>query len=118
FAPRLMPVQLDEMGGASLKSRIESLGVGVHLSRATQEIKSGRKHRYQMLFADKTALETDLIVFSAGIRPRDGLAKKSGLAIGERGGNLIDEHGRTSDANIYAVGECAGWEGDSSGLGQ
>ncbi|PLC50256.1 nitrite reductase (NAD(P)H) [Pollutimonas subterranea] len=116
FAPRLMPVQLDEMGGASLKSRIESLGVGVHLSRATQEIKSGRKHRYQMLFADKTALETDLIVFSAGIRPRDGLAKKSGLAIGERGGIIVDERCRTSDAHIYAIGECAVWNGNIFGL--
>ncbi len=116
FAPRLMPVQLDEMGGAALKSRIEGLGVGVHLSRATQEIKLGRKHRYQMLFADKTALETDLIVFSAGIRPRDGLAKKSGLAIGERGGIIIDERCRTSDAHIYAVGECAVWNGTIFGL--
>lgn len=116
FAPRLMPVQLDEMGGAALKARIETLGVGVHLSRATQEIKFGRKHRYQMVFADKTAFETDLIVFSAGIRPRDGLAKKTGLAIGERGGIIIDGHCQTSDANIYAIGECALWNGSIFGL--
>ncbi len=116
FAPRLMPVQLDEMGGASLKNRIEGLGVGVHLSRATQQIKPGRKHRYQMMFADKTALETDLIVFSAGIRPRDGLAKKSGLAIGERGGIIIDGRCRSSDPHIYAIGECAVWNGSAFGL--
>ncbi len=116
FATRLMPVQLDEMGGASLKTRIEGLGVGVHLSRATQQIKPGRKHRYQMLFADKTALETDLIVFSAGIRPRDGLAKKSGLAIGERGGIIIDGRCRSSDPHIYAIGECAVWNGSIFGL--
>ena len=70
FAPRLMPVQLDDAGGNALRARIEALGVGVHLSRATQDIKPGTRYRYRMRFAEGEPLETDLIVFSAGIRPQ------------------------------------------------
>ena len=69
-----------------------------------------------MVFADGTALETDLVVFSAGIRPRDELARAAGLAIGERGGIRINEHCQTSDPDIYAVGECALWKGRIFGL--
>ncbi|WP_222130012.1 nitrite reductase large subunit NirB [Bordetella genomosp. 13] len=116
FAPRLMPVQLDEMGGQALKTRIEALGVQVHVSRATETIKPGMRHRYRLNFAGGEALETDLVVFSAGIRPRDGLARTAGLAVGERGGIVIDEACRTSDDDIYAIGECALWNGMVYGL--
>ncbi|WP_342653375.1 nitrite reductase large subunit NirB [Pseudomonas sp. F3-2] len=116
FAPRLMPVQLDDFGGAALKARIEALGVGVHLSRATQSITPGESFRYRMNFAGDDFLETDLIVFSAGIRPQDALARQCQLALGPRGGIDIDEHCRTSDADIYAIGECAAWNGSVFGL--
>jgi len=116
FAPRLMPVQLDEQGGAALKARIEALGVGVHLSRATQDIKPGTQYRYRMRFAEGAPLETDLIVFSAGIRPQVALARKAGLALAERGGVAIDDQCRSSDEHIYAIGECAAWNGSVFGL--
>ncbi|RZI68083.1 MAG: nitrite reductase (NAD(P)H), partial [Pseudomonas sp.] len=116
FAPRLMPVQLDDHGGAALKARIEALGVGVHLSRATQSISAGEEYRYRMNFAGDEFLETDLIVFSAGIRPQDALARQCELALGPRGGIAIDEHCRTSDADIFAIGECAAWNGSVFGL--
>ncbi|WP_397448619.1 nitrite reductase large subunit NirB [Pseudomonas sp. NA-150] len=116
FAPRLMPVQLDDFGGAALKARIETLGVGVHLSRATQSISAGEDYRYRMNFANDEFLETDLIVFSAGIRPQDALARQCKLELGPRGGIAIDEHCRTSDADIFAIGECAAWNGSVFGL--
>ncbi|RJX76935.1 nitrite reductase large subunit NirB [Pseudomonas sp. LS-2] len=116
FAPRLMPVQLDDHGGAALKARIEALGVGVHLSRATQSISAGEQYRYRMNFAGDEFLETDLIVFSAGIRPQDALARQCALELGPRGGISIDEHCRTSDADIFAIGECAAWNGSVFGL--
>jgi nitrite reductase (NADH) large subunit len=116
FAPRLMPVQLDDHGGAALKARIEALGVGVHLSRATQSISAGEQYRYRMNFAGDEFLETDLIVFSAGIRPQDALARQCELELGPRGGIAIDEHCRTSDADIFAIGECAAWNGSVFGL--
>jgi len=116
FAPRLMPVQLDDEGGAALKARIEALGVTVHLARATESIGPGTHYRHRMRFAGNEALETDLVVFSAGIRPRDGLARKAGLALGERGGVAIDAHCVTSDPDIYAIGECAVFNGMVYGL--
>ncbi|KZX51869.1 Nitrite reductase [NAD(P)H] [Stutzerimonas frequens] len=116
FAPRLMPVQLDEQGGAALKARIEALGVGVHLSRATQEIIVGEEYAYRMAFQDGDFLETDLIVFSAGIRPQDALARNCGLEVGVRGGVVVDNDCRTSDPAIFAIGECAAWNGSVFGL--
>lgn len=116
FAPRLMPVQLDELGGAALRQRIEALGVGVHLSRATQRIKAGTEYRYCLQFADGEQLETDLVLFSAGIRPHDALARACGLEIGARGGVAINATCCSSDSNIYAIGECAAWQGQVFGL--
>src|SRR5690606_20839194 len=107
FAPRLMPVQLDELGGEALKARIEALGVGVHLSRATEAIGAGSQYRYRMDFKDGDSLETDLIVFSAGIRPRDALGRAAGLELGPRGGVAVDNFCRSSDPAIHAIGECA-----------
>jgi nitrite reductase (NADH) large subunit len=116
FAPRLMAVQLDEGGGDLLRSKIEDLGVQVHTQKNTQEIVPGEDCRYRMNFADGSHIETDMIVFSAGIRPQDELARKFELAIGERGGIVIDDNCLTSDDNIYAIGECALWQGRIFGL--
>lgn len=116
FAPRLMAVQVDEAGGAMLRRKIEDLGVGVHLSKSTQEITDGRQARHRLVFADGTHLETDMVVFSAGIRPRDELARSAGLTVGPRGGIAIDDRCLTSDPDIHAIGECAVWNGQVFGL--
>lgn len=116
FAPRLMPVQLDEDGGALLKKKIEDLDVDVHCEKATSEIVAGEEHTYRMNFSDGSYLETDLILFSAGIRPQDALARSSELDIGERGGILVNDQCRTSDESIYAIGECALWNNQIFGL--
>ncbi len=89
FAPRLMPVQIDELGGAVLRDKIEAMGVGVHVNKSTTEIVMDDQGRVcKMLFADGSELQTDMIVFSAGIRPRDELARASGLEVGDRGNGL------------------------------
>ena len=116
FAPRLMPVQLDADGGALLRQKIEDLGVRVHTEKATTAIVDGDDARLKMTFSDETELDTDLIVFSAGIRPQDTLARQCGLAIGERGGIVIDNRCTTSDPHIHAIGECALWNQKIFGL--
>jgi len=116
FAPRLMTVQVDDGGGRVLRSKIEALGVHVHTSRNTVEITDGATARHRMVFADGTHLETDMIVFSAGIRPRDELARQCALALGPRGGVAVDEHCRASDRSVYAIGECASWNEQLFGL--
>ena len=116
FAPRLMSVQVDEGGGRVLRGHIERLGVRVHSGKSTTAIEDGAQHRHVLRFADGESVETDIVVFSAGIRPQDALARSSGLEIGPRGGIVIDNQCRTSDENIHAVGECALWQGRLFGL--
>lgn len=121
FAPSLMNAQLDAGGGAMLRGMIEDLGVTVHTGKNTLHIVAasaagGDTPRYRMEFADGDALETDVVVFSAGIRPRDDLARQCGLAVGERGGVVIDRHCKTSDPSIFAIGECALHDGHIFGL--
>jgi nitrite reductase (NADH) large subunit len=117
FMPRLMPVQVDELGGAVLKQKIEDLGIGVHTGKSTTEIVGDADGRVQkMQFADGTELATEMIVFSAGIRPQDELARQCGLKVGERGGIAIDEYCQTSDPDIYAIGECALYDNRIYGL--
>ncbi|MCR5867765.1 nitrite reductase large subunit NirB [Aquincola sp. J276] len=116
FAPRLMAVQVDEGGARVLRHKIEALGVQVHTSRNTVEITDGATARHRMVYADGSYLETDMIVFSAGIRPRDELARQCVLAIGPRGGVVIDSACRTSDPHVYAIGECASWNEQTFGL--
>ncbi|MHA2937551.1 nitrite reductase large subunit NirB [Vibrio sp. RC27] len=116
FAPRLMAVQLEEGGGALLRRKIEDMGVSVHTEKATTEIVAGKDARYCMKFADGTELETDMIVFSAGIRPQDELARSSDIEIGERGGIVINNNCQTNHEDVYAIGECALWDNKIYGL--
>ncbi|WP_394244499.1 nitrite reductase large subunit NirB [Vibrio astriarenae] len=117
FAPKLMAEQLDQAGGNQLRQKIESMGVNVHTSKNTLEIApEGKDARNVMRFADGTELETDFIVFSAGIRPQDKLARQMELEIGARGGIAINDFAQTSDENIYAIGECAAWNDMFYGL--
>ncbi|MFT4918413.1 MAG: nitrite reductase (NADH) large subunit [Zhongshania aliphaticivorans] len=116
FAPRLMAVQVDEGGGALLRRKIEDLGVSVHTQKNTQQIVDGKDCVHKLQFADGAELETDILVFSAGIRPQDALARQCELAVGERGGIVIDNACLTSDPAIYAIGECALWGGRIYGL--
>jgi nitrite reductase (NADH) large subunit len=122
-APRLMPLQVDELGGAILRRRIESLGVGVHTGINTKKIAGasvrddGRAPVGRMVFADGGELPAEIVVFSAGIRPNDGVARAAGLEIAARGGVVVDQHCRTpGDAHVYAIGECAAWMGRTYGL--
>ncbi|MBF2719382.1 nitrite reductase large subunit [Psychrobacter sp. NG254] len=129
FAPQLMGVQLDAAGGEILKRKIEALGVKVLTGKNTKEIlsntapnsddTSGDEQHLTMEFTDGTSLTTDMIVFSAGIRPQDGLIKNNpecGIEMGGRGGILINEQCRTNADHVYAVGECAVWDNKVFGL--
>ncbi len=116
FAPRLMAVQLDEAGGAMLRRKIEDLGVTVHTGKNTSLITDGEQCVNKMCFADGEELETDIVLFSAGIRPRDDIARDCALEVGPRGGIVINNQCLTSDPDIYAIGECALWNGMIYGL--
>ncbi|MFK0228369.1 nitrite reductase large subunit NirB [Streptomyces sp. NPDC090303] len=108
FAPRLMPLQVDDGGAAALRATIESMGVAVRTGVGAVEVETDDAGKVSGLrLSDGERLPADLVVFSAGVRPRDRLAREAGLAVGDRGGVAVDEHCRTSDPYVYAVGECA-----------
>lgn len=115
FAPRLMPRQIDSMGSSMLQSKLQSLGLNIHLNKSTQCI-TGDQRITGLKFADDTVLPVDMLVISAGIRPRDELAKLAGLNVGTRGGILVNEKMQTSDERIFAIGECALFDGMIYGL--
>jgi len=116
FAPGLMGVQLDDGGSRMLRRKVEALGVQVHTGKNTKNIATGKDRALKMEFADGEHLETDMIVFSAGIRPRDNLARAARLEVGERGGIIIDYKCKTTDTDIFAIGECALFGGRIYGL--
>lgn len=106
FAPRLMPRQIDQAGSDILKAKLETLGLKIHLSKNAQEI-TGNASISGMTFADGSKLDVDMLVISAGIKPRDEIAKLAGLEVGSRGGIIVNDYLQTSDPNIFAIGECA-----------
>jgi nitrite reductase (NADH) large subunit len=115
FAPRLMPLQVDDGGGAVLAKLVTELGLSVHAGVSTTAIADGPEF-LEVTLSDGTVLDAALVVFSAGVRPQDALAREAGLAIGERGGVIVDTTCRTSDPGIYAIGEVAAVEGRCYGL--
>ncbi|MEU6414997.1 nitrite reductase large subunit NirB [Microbispora sp. NPDC046933] len=104
----LMPRQVDEGGGSVLRGHIEGLGLTIHTGAGVRSIEAGPDGRVASLVKpDGEAIDAQVVVFSAGVRPRDELARACGLEVGERGGVVVDEGMRTSDEHIYAIGECA-----------
>jgi nitrite reductase (NADH) large subunit len=125
--PRLMSAQVDEAGGRVLGRHITDLGLTVHTGVMTQSALPSALDEDEagevdgkvsaLKFKDvEEPLPVDMIVFSAGIRPRDALARAAGLDLAERGGVLVDEQCRSSDPHVWAVGECAAPGGKMYGL--
>jgi len=115
FAPRLMPRQLDKAASDMLQSKIESLDIKVHLGKNSKEI-IGEERIEKIDFTDETSLQIDMLIISAGIRPRDELAVRCGLKAGERGGVYVNNKMETSDPAIYAIGEVALYNNGIYGL--
>ncbi|HEY6797919.1 MAG TPA: nitrite reductase large subunit NirB [Kineosporiaceae bacterium] len=126
FAPRLMPLQVDEGGGEALRRLVEGLGVTVHVGARTTRVlprRSGpRTGAVEAMEVEDTAgggvatLPADVVVFAAGVRARDELGRAAGLPVGPRGGIVVDESCRTEDPRVWAVGEVACIEGRCLGL--
>ena len=100
----LMDVQLDAIGGSVLRRSVEALGVGVHLGSFASSVTGGRRVTGVGL-ADGRHVEGDLVVLACGVRPQVELARRSGLTVDR--GIVVDDWLRTSDPDVYAVGECA-----------
>ncbi|GAA1461361.1 nitrite reductase large subunit NirB [Williamsia maris] len=116
FAPRLMPLQVDSGGGALLESLVTELGLTVHTGVSTTSVQTAPSGGLTVTLSDDSTIDAGLLVFSAGVRPRDELARAAGVGVGERGGVLTDSVCRTDDPDIFAIGEVAAVEGRCYGL--
>ncbi|MFZ0833786.1 MAG: nitrite reductase large subunit NirB [Mycobacterium sp.] len=115
FGNRLMPAQVDDGGGAVLAGLVTRLGLAVHTGVSTTAI-DAQEDGLRASLSDGTEIDAALLVFAAGIRPRDELARDCGLDVAERGGVLTDITCRTGDPHIYAIGEVAAIESRCYGL--
>ncbi|TQN33406.1 nitrite reductase (NADH) large subunit [Haloactinospora alba] len=116
-APWLMPRQVDEGGGAVLGRLVSDVGVRSHTGTAVDAVEPGDDGRAsRVVLGDGTVIDTGVVVFSVGVRPRDALAREAGLVMGERGGVAVDGACRTSDPAVHAVGEVASVDGVCYGL--
>ncbi|MCC9179711.1 nitrite reductase large subunit NirB [Mycolicibacterium mageritense] len=126
MSPHLMAAQLDEAGGVLLNRMMRGLGIEVHTAVSTESIQPAQKHKplrrsaiddsLRVSLNDGTAIDAGVVIFAAGVRPRDELARDAGLDMAQRGGVLTDLTCVTSDPNIYAIGEVAAIEGRCYGL--
>ncbi|MFL6024006.1 MAG: nitrite reductase large subunit NirB [Marmoricola sp.] len=117
FADRLMPLQVDEGGGAALRRIVEQMGVEVRTATASAALHAGANGAVAaMEFADGTKVEAEIVVFATGVRPRDQLARDAGLLVGERGGVVVDDTCATPEPDVYAIGEVACIQGRTWGL--
>ncbi|SDM39379.1 nitrite reductase large subunit NirB [Pedobacter antarcticus] len=115
FASHLMPRQIDSAGSGVLQNKLKTLGLNIYTNKGTSSIE-GTNQINALKFNDGLELKTDMLVISAGIRPRDELAKLSGLEVGTRGGIIVNEYMQTSDPAVFAVGECALFDHNIYGL--
>ncbi|MEV3903461.1 nitrite reductase large subunit NirB [Mycobacterium sp. NPDC050551] len=125
-SPRLMAQQLDEAGGALLGRMISELGITVHTDVGTESIRPAQRNRplkrsaeddsMRVALSDGSFIDAAVVIFAAGVRPRDELARDAGLELAERGGVLTDLSCATRDPAIFAIGEVAAIEGRCYGL--
>ncbi len=102
-APHVLPV-VDPEIAAYVSAELRRHGVAVHEGTAATRIED-RDGLPAVELDDGTTVATDLVVLSVGVRPRTELARAAGLALSEQGAILVDEHQRTSDPHIWAVGD-------------
>ncbi|WP_375570991.1 nitrite reductase large subunit NirB [Ahrensia marina] len=111
--PTLMERQLDSSAGFLLQQELESRGIAVITEANTKQILGDGKVEGVEL-EDGTIISCELVVMAAGIRPSARLAKEAGLEVGR--GIIVDDLMRTSDPDIYSLGECAEVGGMCYGL--
>lgn len=103
--------------------KIEAMGVEVlvNTSPTSQLTKPSEHEQGREVFTgfqmqDGSIHEADLVIYAIGIKPRDELARSSGIDCHPRGGIVVGNDLQTSAKDVYAIGECASWQGNTYGL--
>lgn len=116
--PYLMNRQLDSRAGQILQSQLEGRGIKFHLNRSPKAIQecseSQTGYKTELVLDNGQCLKADLVIFAAGISPNKELADECGIACGRA--IQVDEYMQTSSENVFAIGECAEYQGRTIGL--
>jgi nitrite reductase (NADH) large subunit len=110
---RLMERQLDAPAAELLKSLVERKGIEILLNANTARL-HGETRVESIELADGRRIETDAVIFAAGIRPNTALAREAGIPVNR--GIVVDDHLATGAPDIFALGECAEHRGICYGL--
>jgi nitrite reductase (NADH) large subunit len=108
----LMDTQLDWIGGELLRKSVEAMGIRVLFGQA--EAILAKQMAEALTLADGRQIPAETVVFATGTRPRIEVAAASGIEVNR--GILIDRRLATTSPNVYAIGECAEFEGVTYGL--
>lgn len=110
--------QLDGEAGGLVVDLVRDLGLDVMLSKRVGKIEVDENNSVKgVVFEDGEQMECTCLMFAIGIKARDDLARAAGLSCADRGGGItVDDDLRTSDPNIYAIGECSSWQKQTFGL--
>ena len=100
-APQVL-APLDPEMATLVAKEMRKHGVTLHLGVSATEVSAEK-----VLLSDGTALDAEIVIMAIGVRPDTSLAKGAGLTIGTRGGIQVDDFNRTSNLDIYAVGDAA-----------
>jgi len=111
--PWIVCRQLDQGGGQVLAGILASQGIEVRANAACEEI-HGKREVEAVRLSNGDAVAAGLVVISAGIRPRIGLAADAGLTTNH--GVVVDDHLATSAADVFAAGDAAEWAGRVYGI--
>lgn len=119
----LLSRQLDAVAGGMVLQKIQAMGVEVltscspieQLTRRPED-GSGRDVFVGLKLADGAIIQADLVIYAIGIKPRDDVARTSGIKCDARGGIVVGDDLQTLSQDVYAIGECASWKGNTYGL--
>ncbi len=106
-APQVM-VPFDPEMAAWLHEELESNGIQLHLGDGVSLFDTphqGEQGDTVVKLNSGTRLPADMVILGIGVRPESQLVKDAGLETGQRGGIVVDDTLRTSDPNIWALGD-------------
>ncbi|MFP3983565.1 MAG: FAD-dependent oxidoreductase [Desulfurivibrionaceae bacterium] len=106
FMPQLMPGMIDAHFAGMVQHTMEENGVSIYTGEAAQAIEALDNNRGYLVKTANRSLEADIVVMSAGVRPRSNLAREAGLQVSEMGAITVNQRLQTSDPDIYAAGDC------------
>jgi NADPH-dependent 2,4-dienoyl-CoA reductase/sulfur reductase-like enzyme/peroxiredoxin family protein/TusA-related sulfurtransferase/rhodanese-related sulfurtransferase len=101
--PQVLP-PFDKEMAQPLKEILELHGVQLNLNNAVSKVEKN-SNVFKLTLKDNSVIETEMVIFSAGVRPNSKLAKDAELEINERGGIIVNKLMQTSDKDIFAVGD-------------